>query len=48
MATVKEIPEKAGVSRAVVSRVLNGSAGVNPEKRVRVMEWGEEVGFLSQ
>lgn len=42
---MKDIAKLAGVSQATVSRVLNGSAGVNPEKRARVMEWVRKMDF---
>lgn len=44
--TVKEIAERAGVSPATVSRVVNGTGSVAPDKRERVLsvleEWNEE------
>ncbi len=36
--TIREIAEKAGVSKATVSRVLNASASVNPATREAVMD----------
>ena len=33
MATMEEIAEKAGVSQATVSRVINGHSGVSERKR---------------
>lgn len=45
MATMKEIADKAGVSQATVSRVLNGGTAVKPEKRARVMEWVRKLDF---
>jgi len=38
MATISDVAEKAGVSKATVSRVLNDTAVVNKETRKRVME----------
>ena len=38
MASIHDIAQRAGVSIATVSRVLNGSAGVRKEKSERVME----------
>ena len=35
--TMKEIAERTGVSPATVSRIMNGNAGVAPEKRETVM-----------
>ena len=42
---MKEIADKAGVSQATVSRVLNGSATVSRDKRARVMEWVRKLDF---
>ncbi len=38
-ATMKEVAERAGVSLATVSRVLNGSSAVSIDKRRAVMDW---------
>ena len=38
MATIKQIAEKAGVSRGTVDRVLNNRSGVNEETARRVLE----------
>jgi DNA-binding LacI/PurR family transcriptional regulator len=38
MATISDVAEKAGVSKATVSRVLNDTAVVNKETRKRVLE----------
>lgn len=38
MTTMKEIADMANVSQSTVSRILNGSAGVSPSKKARVME----------
>ncbi len=43
--TIKEIAERAGVSKATVSRVLNNSKPVNPDIRARVMSVIEETNF---
>ena len=45
MATMKDVADKAGVSQATVSRVLNGSPGVSREKRSRVMESVRKLNF---
>lgn len=47
MATIKEIAQRAGVSSATVSRVLNGdpSLSVTRETRQRVLEAAEELGY---
>ena len=38
MATIKQIAEKAGVSRGTVDRVLNNRSGVNEETARKVLE----------
>jgi len=43
--TTYEIAEKAGVSQATVSRVLNGSNAVNPETKQKVMEWVRKLEY---
>ncbi len=43
--TIKEIAERAGVSKATVSRVLNNSKPVSNDIRVRVMAVVEATGF---
>ena len=43
--TLEKIGELAGVSRATVSRVVNGTPGVRPEVRERVMGVIEETGY---
>lgn len=45
MVTIKDVAEKAGVSLATVSRVLNGHPSVRPETRRIVMEWIEKLGY---
>ncbi|MFZ5352339.1 MAG: LacI family DNA-binding transcriptional regulator [Bacillota bacterium] len=47
MATIKEIAEKAGVSLATVSRVLNHDTtlSVSPETRMRILEIAEELDY---
>ncbi len=42
---MKDVAEKAGVSPATVSRVLNGSLTVRSEYRARVLRTIEEVGY---
>ncbi len=44
-ATIKEIAQRAGVSVATVSRVLNGTANVRPEARDRVLAIVQEIGY---
>jgi LacI family transcriptional regulator len=43
--TILDIADAAGVSKTTVSRVLNGSARVAPETRVRVRDAITELGF---
>ncbi len=43
--TMTEIAKRAGVSQATVSRVLNGSSAVAPEKREAVLKIAEAAGF---
>jgi len=44
-ATIKQVAEKAGVSKATVSRVLNDSKPVLPETKERVLRAIEEMDF---
>ena len=45
--TIYDISEKAGVSIATVSRVLNGNVNVKPKTKKRVMDVIEECESLS-
>ena len=45
MAGIREVARLAGVSPATVSRVMNGTAHVEEEKRRRVQKVIEETGF---
>lgn len=47
MATIKDIAEKAGVSPASVSRVLNYDAtlSINDESKRRIFEVAEELNY---
>lgn len=45
MATIREVAKLAGVSPATVSRVMNGTANVDDEKRNRVLSAIEKTGF---
>lgn len=45
MASIREVAKRAGVSPATVSRVINGTARVDEEKRERVEKTIEETGF---
>ena len=46
MATIKDVAEKAGVSTATVSRVVNDSRSVHPETRRKVDEAASELGYV--
>ncbi len=46
MISIREVAELAGVSAATVSRVMNGTAKVDPKKRERVLRVIEETGFI--
>ncbi len=46
MASIREVAKLAGVSPATVSRVMNGTARVDPEKMERVQQAIEETGFV--
>ena len=45
MASIREVAKIAGVSPATVSRVMNGTANVDEEKKQRVLEAIQETGF---
>ena len=45
MVKISDVARLAGVSPATVSRVLNGTAGVSPEKREKVSRAIDETGF---
>ncbi|GAA3157883.1 LacI family DNA-binding transcriptional regulator [Planomonospora alba] len=44
--TLEKVAARAGVSRATVSRVVNGSTHVNPEIRASVLRAVEELGYV--
>jgi len=46
MSGIREVAMLAGVSPATVSRVMNGTAKVAPEKRARVLAAIEQTGFV--
>ncbi|MDO5540306.1 MAG: LacI family DNA-binding transcriptional regulator [Eubacteriales bacterium] len=46
MSSIREVARLAGVSPATVSRVMNGTANVNEEKRERVLRAISETGFV--
>lgn len=45
MASIREVAKLAGVSPATVSRVMNGTANVDDEKKKRVLQAINETGF---
>lgn len=45
MATIKEVAQRANVSKATVSRVINQNLKVSPEARERVMTAMKELGY---
>ena len=45
MISIREVAKMAGVSPSTVSRVMNGTAKVNEEKRQRVLNVIKETGF---
>ena len=45
MASIKEVAKRAGVSPSTVSRVINGTANVDPIKKERVLAVINETGF---
>lgn len=46
MASIREVAKLAGVSPATVSRVMNGTANVDSEKKERVLRAIKETGFV--
>ena len=46
MASIRDVAALAGVSPATVSRVMNGTAKVDPEKKERVLQVIEQTGFV--
>lgn len=46
MISIREVAQLAGVSASTVSRVMNGTAKVDPEKKARVLRVIEETGFV--
>ena len=45
MASMQDIADRAGVSRATVSRVLSGHPSVKASTRMKVMRWVDELGY---
>ena len=46
MISIRDVARLAGVSASTVSRVMNGTAKVDPEKKERVLRVIEETGFV--
>ena len=46
MVNIKDIAKQAGMSPATISRIINGKANVNSEKRARVLRLIEETGYV--
>ena len=46
MASIRDVAALAGVSPATVSRVMNGTANVDPDKKERVLRAIEQTGFV--
>ena len=46
MISIREVAQLAGVSASTVSRVMNGTAKVDPEKKERVLRVIKETGFV--
>ena len=46
MASIRDVAKIAGVSPATVSRVMNGTANVDADKRQRVYEAIKQTGFV--
>ena len=46
MASIREVAKLAGVSPATVSRVMNGTANVDEDKKERVLQAISETGFV--
>ena len=44
--TIADVAQRAGVSQMTVSRVINSSAAVRPDKRARVERAVEELGYV--
>src|SRR5690348_631631 len=44
--TIRQIAEKARVSRGTVDRVLNGRYGVKPDVRERILAIAEEMNYV--
>jgi len=46
MVNIKDIAKQAGMSPSTISRIINGKANVNSEKRARVLRLIEETGYV--
>ena len=43
--TITDVADMLGVSRATVSRALNGTSGVGPELREKIVAFANEIGY---
>lgn len=43
--TITDVADMLGVSRATVSRALNGTSGVGPELREKIVAFADEIGY---
>lgn len=43
--TISDVAQMLGVSRATVSRALNGTPGVGPELRKKIIDFANEIGY---
>ena len=46
MASIRDVAKKAGVAACTVSRVLNGTATVSPETRVKIEKAMKELDYI--
>ena len=43
--TIRDVAQKAGVSRQTVSRTINNKGETSPETRARILEIARELGY---
>ena len=48
MINIREVAKMAGVSPSTVSRVINGTAKVSPEKTAKVLQAISQYGLCAQ
>lgn len=44
--TIRDVAQKAGVSRQTVSRAINNKGEISPQTRTRILEIARELGYL--